>query len=139
LIPQQPILLEIASAADQLLARGEFRAVMAVCGRALHDHGDHPRIRIARARALMAMRRHREAERDLALAIRLDPGSAMAHRLLCEIALCRGDLGAAEVFLDRALRLDPAHPRARELAEVACGWRERREARAHRRGPRRAA
>jgi Tfp pilus assembly protein PilF len=139
LIHPRQIVLEIRSTADQLLARREYRAVVAVCGRALHDHGDHARVRIARARALMALRRPVEAERDLALAIRLDPGSATAHRLLCEIALCRGDLGAAEVFLDRALRLDPSHPRARELGEVAIGWRARRDARAQRRGPRRAA
>ncbi len=116
-------LAEAIRIAEQLLANGEHRALVAHCTRALREGGDRPELRVCRARGLMALRCLDLAERDLALALRLRPESATVHRLLCEAALCRGDLAAAETLLDRALDLDPSHPRARELALVVLGWR----------------
>ncbi len=117
------MLAETIRIAERLLGDGEHKAVVAHCTAALRERGERPELRVFRARGLLAMRRLDEAERDLALALRLRPESATIHRLLCEAALCRGDLAAAEIFLDRALDLDPSHPRARELAQVALGWR----------------
>lgn len=132
-------MIEVFVAADQLLAHGHHRAVLALCTRALADHGDRARLRVQRARALMALGCDDDAECDLALALRLAPRWAHPHRLLCEIALRRRDLDAAEIFLDRALRLDPTHPRTHELAHVILGWRAERPGRVHRRRPSRAA
>lgn len=117
------MLAEIIRIAEQLLADGKHEAAVAHSTAALRAGGDRPELRVSRACGLLAMRRLDEAERDLALALRLRPESATIHRLLCEAALCRGDLAAAEMFLDRALDLDPWHPRARELAQVTLGWR----------------
>jgi Flp pilus assembly protein TadD len=116
-------LREIVGAGEQLLAGRHHRAVLALATRALREHGDRPALRVLRARALLALHQVDDAERDLALALRLRPESATIHRLLCEIALRRGDLLWAEALLERALDLDPAHPRGRELAEVTMGWR----------------
>jgi len=124
-------LTEVLRFADQLLLHGHHQAVLALSSRALTDHGDWPGLRVRRARALLALHRTRDAERDLALALRLDPTSATVLRLLCESALCRGDLAQAEAYLDAALRLDPNDPRARELAGVALGWRAERAALAY--------
>lgn len=116
-------LSEVAWTAERMFESGHHRGVLVLCTRALSDFGDRPQLRVLRARALMAMRRIDEAERDLALGLRLRPESATIHRLLCEIALSRGDLPRAELLLERAIDLDPRHPRARELAEVCLGWR----------------
>jgi tetratricopeptide (TPR) repeat protein len=132
-------MIEVFVAADQLLAHGNHRAALALCTQALADHGDRARLRLQRARALMALGCDDNAECDLALALRLAPRWAHPHRLLCEIALRRRDLDSAEVFLDRALRLDPTHPRTHELAHVILGWRAVRPARDHRRRTGRAA
>ncbi|HKE19235.1 MAG TPA: tetratricopeptide repeat protein [Kofleriaceae bacterium] len=122
-------LREIVWAGEQLLAGGQHRAVLALAIRALREHGDLPALRVLRARALLALHLVGDAERDLALALRVRPESATIHRLLCEIALRRGDLARAEAFLERALDLDPAHPRGHELAQVTQGWRAEHTAR----------
>jgi Flp pilus assembly protein TadD len=131
--PPRDQLAEVLRTAEQLLEAGHYRAVLAVTSRALVDHGDWPALHVRRARALLALHRAPEAELDLALAVRLDPHCAAAYRLLCEIALCRGDLTAAEELLDRALALEPRHPRAQELVDVVLGWRSEIAARAYRR------
>jgi tetratricopeptide (TPR) repeat protein len=119
-------LSEMIWIAEQLLASGYRLEVLLVVNRALSEHGDWPELRVYRARALMALGRLEEAERDLGLALHQRPESATIHRLLCEIALCRGDLTRAEALLERAIDLDPDHPRAHELADVALGWRAAR-------------
>jgi tetratricopeptide (TPR) repeat protein len=122
-------LSEVAWTASRMLEGGHHLGVLVLCTSALRDFGDGPQLRVLRARALMALRRLDEAERDLALGLRLRPQSATIHRLLCEVALSRGDLPRAELLLERALDLDPTHPRGRELAEVCLGWRVERTAR----------
>jgi len=123
-IEQRHTLAEITWTADRLLDRGHHRAMLALCNRALVDHGDLPDLRLRRARALMALHRADEAERDLAMVLCQRPESSTAHLLLCEIALCRGDLDRAEELLDRAIDLDPSHPRTVDLADVVQGWRQ---------------
>jgi tetratricopeptide (TPR) repeat protein len=119
-------LSELIWIAEQLLASGYRLEVLLLINRALCEHGEWPELRVCRARALMSLGRMVEAERDLGLALRERPDSATIYRLLCEIALCDGDLTRAEGLLERALDLDPAHPRAHELADVTLGWRAAR-------------
>jgi tetratricopeptide (TPR) repeat protein len=119
-------LSEMIWIAEHLLGAGYRLEVLLLINRALCEHGEWPELRVYRARALMALGRMAEAERDLGLALRQRPDSATIHRLLCEIALCEGDLIRAERMLERALDLDPDHPRGRELADVTQGWRAAR-------------
>jgi Flp pilus assembly protein TadD len=125
---RDPRISEILWIAEQLLSSGYRLAVLLLMNRALCDHGDRPELRVCRARARMALGRMDAAERDLGLALRQRPESATIHRLLCEIALCRGDLARAELLLERAVDLDPDHPRVHELAVVTQGWRAARSA-----------
>ena len=120
--------------ARDLTARRQYQAAVDLCTRALAKLGEDSSIRQARARALMAQKRHVEARRDLDLCLKLQPGAAEARRMLTELALRRGDLETAVRHLNDALRLDATHPRALELSIVVYGWlaRARRAAAARR-------
>jgi uncharacterized protein HemY len=119
--------VDAARHAGDLLAAGRARAALALVNRALRG-GERADLRLLRARALLAFRAEAEAERDLVRCLRLEPSSLVAHQLLCELALRRGDLAAAELFLKDSLRLSPDDERTTELAYVVLGWRRARAA-----------
>lgn len=108
--------------ADRLLVGRQYRAVLALCSRALAEEGDDPAVYLRRARALLATHRDPEAALDLERALAGAPGNVDAVALLAEIALRRNDLREADRLLQIALRRAPAHPRAAELRRVVAGW-----------------
>jgi hypothetical protein len=116
-----------ARRAAALLDAGQARAALALASRALRV-GERADLRLLRARALLSFRAEREARRDIGRCLRLDQNNAAAFHLLCELALRKRDLVAAEVFLRDARRLAPTHPRTRELSVVVEGWRDARVA-----------
>ena len=65
---------------------------------------------------LLLLERFPDAERELAEAVRLEPANAdsLAHLAYAEIKL--NQLGPARQHLSAALKADPAHPLARQLA-----------------------
>jgi uncharacterized protein HemY len=107
---------------DRLWVGRHHRAILALCSRAMTEDGEDPAILMRRARSLLATGRRAEAERDVLRASSLAPDSAAPYVLLCEIALRQHDLDRAELLITRALRLEPLHPRARELEQVIVGW-----------------
>lgn len=119
--------LDAARHARDLLDAHQPRAALAIASRALRG-GEDATLRLMRARALLAFRADDEAERDLARCLKLDVRCAGAYQLLCELALRRGELAAAELFLRDALRLAPTELRNIELARVVQGWKQARAA-----------
>ena len=93
--------------------------VVAVCGDALTTYSENVELRLLRARALTALRRDEEAQRELRRCLRLDPRSAPCYRLLGELSLRRDELESAEIFLKEALRLDPNERDAKDLLDIA--------------------
>lgn len=115
-------LREAAWYVDRLWLGRHHRAILALCSRAMLEDGDDPALLMRRARSLLATGRRAEAERDVLSASSLAPDAASPYVLLCEIALRQHDLDRAELLVTRALRLEPHHPRARELERVIIGW-----------------
>jgi tetratricopeptide (TPR) repeat protein len=106
-------------AALGLFRARQFPSVVAVCTDALADFSDNLHLRLLRARALLALRRDEEGQRELRECLRLDPRSARAYRTLGELSLRRDELESAEIFLREALRLDPGDPDAADLLDIA--------------------
>lgn len=126
-------LREAAWYADKLWSGQHWRAMMALCSRAMEEDGEDAGMLLRRGRSLLAMGREVEAERDLKRAVALAPQLAAALTLLCEIALRRRQLPVAEVFIRHALRREPNDARTLEVAKVVAGWRAAVDARALRR------
>jgi hypothetical protein len=66
----------------------------------------------------MALRRDEEAQRELARVLRRDGETAEVFRLLGELAIRRGKLHAAEIFLRQAHRLSPDDPQIESLLDL---------------------
>jgi hypothetical protein len=123
--PPVPTAISVARRAAELIDKGDPRAALALASRALRD-GDHATLRLVRARALLAFRADEAAGRDLTRCLELAPRTVTALQLLCELALRRGDLAVAEIFLRDALALAPEDKRNAELGVVIRGWRRGR-------------
>lgn len=126
-LPDISTLRAAARRAGELVAAGQPRAALAIATRHLR-RGETAELRLVRARALLAFRAVAAAERDLVRCVALDPTSVVAHQLLCELALRRGDLAGAELFLKDVRRLAPRDARTAELTRVVVGWRRARAA-----------
>jgi Tfp pilus assembly protein PilF len=101
---------------------------------------DYLPARLSLAEAELAAGRWEEAERQLAAALSRDPRSAAGHQLRGQLAVLRGDFGAAARDYEAALALEPwassLHaPLAAAYARL--GDRARAEAHLARRGDRR--
>lgn len=105
-------------AALELFRARQFPGCVAVCTDALAQHPDNLHLRLLRARALLALRRDEEAQRELRDCLRRDPDFAQAYRLLGELTLRRDELLSAEIFLKEALRIDPSDRDAADLLEI---------------------
>lgn len=106
-------------AAVELFRERHYSVVVAVCGDALTSFPENVHIRLLRARALTALRRDEEAQRELRRCLRLDPRCSPCYRLLGELSLRRDELDSAEIFLKEAVRLDPLDPDAKDLLQIA--------------------
>ena len=93
--------------------------VVAVCRDALTSFPENVHIRLLRARALTALRRDEEAQRELRMCLRLDPRCAPGYRILGELSLRRDELDSAEIFLKESVRLDKDDPDANDLLRIA--------------------
>lgn len=78
-----------------------------MCSDALEDEPECVELLVIRARAHLALRRDLDAQADLRDVIRLDPASALAYRLLGELAARRDEHASASKLFREALRLDP--------------------------------
>jgi tetratricopeptide (TPR) repeat protein len=100
-------------AAVELFAARQYPGVVAACQDALCDDPDDVRLRLLRARALMALRRDAEAQTEISECLRLEPRFGAAYRVLGELAARRDESASAKIFLREALRLDPDDEEAR--------------------------
>ncbi len=108
-------------AALELFSARHYPVVVAVCGDALVDDPDNLHLRLLRARALVSLRRDREAQAEIGVVVALEPGCAQAYQLLGELAVRRDEIAAATIFFREALRLAPDEPEAREWLTVVQG------------------
>ena len=109
----------MATAVELFTAR-HYPGVVAVCSGVLDADPDCVDMLLLRARAHLALRRDGEAHADLRNAVRIDPGCAVAFRLLGELSARKNEDDAAAVFFREALRLAPGDPSAADwLAIVA--------------------
>ncbi len=74
-------------------------------------------VRLGRARALLGLERHREAEEALHEALSLSPGDPEAIKVLAVLALRRGEKGRAQEYVREVLERDPFDAEARLLKE----------------------
>jgi tetratricopeptide (TPR) repeat protein len=108
-------------AALELFKARQYPGVVAVLTDALLEDPDNLAVRLLRARALAALRRDEEAQRELRECLRRDPACAAAYRLLGELSLRRDDLSSAEIFLKEAVRLAPDDQESTELLDIVKG------------------
>jgi tetratricopeptide (TPR) repeat protein len=111
-------LTDIMQPAVELFERGHFSSVVAVCMDALGEQPDDTRVRTLLARALVALRQDRQAERELGELLRRDGNSSMAFQLLGEIAYRRDELQSAQIYFRESSRLDPQNASARIWLDV---------------------
>lgn len=97
----------VIATATELFEGRHYPGVVAMCCDALDNEPECVPLLLIRARARIALRRELEAQADLRDVIRLDPGCALAHRLLGELAAKRDEHASAARFFREALRLDP--------------------------------
>ena len=103
---------------QQLFDARQYAACAAACAEALAFDPECLDLRILRARALMAIRRDEEAKRELSRALRWHRATGDTYRLLGELAIRGGKLGAARTFLAQAVRLAPCDHAAAALLEL---------------------
>jgi tetratricopeptide (TPR) repeat protein len=108
----------VKETADRLLAARDFQGCAQCCAEALELEPDNLDLRLLRARALMALGRDNEATKELGRILRWHPGSNESYRLLGQLAVRRGKLGAAGTFLEHAARLAPEDQRVQDLLEL---------------------
>ncbi len=97
----------VIATATELLEGRHYPSVVALCTDALEDEPECVPLLVIRARAHIALRRELEAQADLRDIIRLQPGCAIAYRLLGQLAARRDENDSASTFFREALRLDP--------------------------------
>ena len=103
---------------QQLFDARQYAACAAACAEALAVDPECLALRILRARSLMAIRRDEEAKRELSRALRWHRPTGDTYRLLGELAIRGGKLGAARTFLAQAVRLAPQDDSAAALLEL---------------------
>lgn len=108
----------ITHAANELFQQGHFSSVIAVCTDALVGYSDDLEIRTLLARALLALRKDKAAERQISEILRLDSTSSIAYQMFGEIAFRHDDLSTAEIYFREACRLDRANASARIWLDV---------------------
>lgn len=106
------------AAAQQMFRSHQYMGVASLCADVLECEPDNLDLRLLRVRALMALRRDDEAQRELARVLDRDSETAEVFRLLAELAIRRGKLRAAETFLKHALRLSPGDPQIEPLLDL---------------------
>jgi len=98
---------------------GRFDEVVADCEAVLSEHPRSAQVHHLCGRALVALKRHAEAENHFKEALVIDPGLADASADLASLRIEAGDHQAAEQYARDAVSGNPAEPRFREvLAEV---------------------
>lgn len=107
--------------ADEALARGSFQQALDTYDRVLElDPGQL--VHVGRARALIGLRRYREAVTGLRRAIELEADLGEAHLLLGEVLTAVGEYAAARDALTRAAAVSPdALPPAYHLVVAELG------------------
>jgi tetratricopeptide (TPR) repeat protein len=108
----------VIAAATELFDGRHYPGVVAMCSDALIDEPDCLPLLLIRARAHIALRRHREAQADLRDLIRLDPRCGVAYRLLGELAARRDETESAATLFLEAFRLDPGDREAADWLMV---------------------
>jgi Tetratricopeptide repeat len=100
----------------------QYTGVAALCADALDGEPDNLELRVIRVRALLALRRDEEAQRELSRILRWSSQTgevtAEVFRLLGELAIRREKLRAAETFLRQALRLSADDRKTKALLEL---------------------
>lgn len=104
--------------AAELFRARQYPAVVATCSDAIADDPIDVPLRVLLARALMALRRDGDAQRELRACLQIDPRCPQAYRLLGELALRRDELESARMFLKEALRIDGADRDAEDLLGI---------------------
>ena len=108
----------ILRAALELFQCRNYSGVVAVCADAVESNPEQMELRLLLARALLALRRDVEAQRELSRCLHDNPRCSSAYLLLGELAMRRDELKSAEIFFREALRLDPSNHQALELLDI---------------------
>lgn len=106
------------AAAQQMYRAQQYTGVASLCADVLECEPDNLDLRILRARALLALRRDEEAQRELRCILRWNSETAEVFSLLSELAIRRGKLDAAVTFLKQALRLAPDDRKVAALLDL---------------------
>jgi murein DD-endopeptidase MepM/ murein hydrolase activator NlpD len=109
---------EVAVRAVRLYAERRFAEAVELCEREMKRTGPTPALRVELSRALIALHRTEEAERQLALCVRENPECAPAYRMLGEIAFQQNRLGRAREYAEVAARIAPSDNSTAILLQV---------------------
>jgi murein DD-endopeptidase MepM/ murein hydrolase activator NlpD len=112
---------DVAVRAVQLYAARRFSETVDLCEREIRRSGPTPSLRVELSRALIALHRTDEAERQLAVCVREFPDCARAYRMLGEIAFQQNRLGQAREYAEVAARIAPADNSTAILLQVVRG------------------
>ena len=109
---------EVAVRAVRLYAERRFAEAVELCEREMKRTGPTPALRVELSRALIALHRTEEAERQLAHCVRENPECAPAYRMLGEIAFQQNRLGRAREYAEVAARIAPSDNSTAILLQV---------------------
>src|SRR5262245_49696530 len=109
---------DVAARAVHLYAARRFSEAVDLCEREMQRGGPTPALRVELSRALLALHRTDEAERQLVICVRENPDCARAYRMLSEIAFQQNRLGRAREYAEVAARIAPADNSSAILLQV---------------------
>ena len=112
---------DVSVRAVRMYAERRFSEAVELCEREMQRTGPTPSLRVELSRALIALHRTEEAERQLAHCVRENPDCAPAYRMLGEIAFQQNRLGRAREYAEVAARIAPSDNSTAILLQVVRG------------------
>jgi tetratricopeptide (TPR) repeat protein len=108
----------VAARAESLVKGRRYEEALALCHRELANRAGAIEVRLVFGRALMALHRDDEAEKEMQEVIRRSPRCAEAYRVLGELAFRRDQHEQASEYLGEAVRLAPTDAASMVLLDI---------------------